>query len=317
MDAALRKAMRSAQKPHTGCDAELAAAYAEGRLKAGERERFEGHIAECTACRALTTAMLEELAPAAASPPRVPALWWRWQWAVPAMAGIVIVGSAVIYQQTRMEAPKTQMAVDRLETRSNVAPAEVPAAKPAPADRERAAARRSVAPATPARELKDDAVNRRDELAVATEPARQKQEQEQFVTAPVSVAQAPASGFKEKGADVREYDKKVVGAVVGGVAGPAKEEFTGARRQQLQKLQQAAAGAYALPDAAPLRAFTASGDRIWAVSDGGRIFRSTDGGKTWQKLESPATEDLVSVTLESETSLVVTDRKGNQHRLRP
>ena len=85
----------------------------------------------------------------------------------------------------------------------------------------------------------------------------------------------------------------------------------------MQKLQQVSAGAYALPDAAPLPAFTMSGDRIWAVSDGGRIFRSTDGGKTWQKLDSPTNEGLVSVTIESETRLVVTDRQGAQHRLRP
>src|SRR5713226_7132043 len=96
-DAAIRAALRSEAERLHACDAELAVAYFERRLDRRERQRFETHMAECAGCRSLTAAlarMFEAIEP-------VPARrLWGWRWAVPAMAGLVIVGSVVYYQRT-------------------------------------------------------------------------------------------------------------------------------------------------------------------------------------------------------------------------
>ncbi len=425
MDAALRKALRSAQKAHSGCDAELAAAYTEGRLKGVERRRFEGHLAECAACRGLTTAMLEELHPETVPP--VPAPAWsflRWRWAVPAMAGVLIVGSAVYFERQDIAPPA-----------ATVTPVAAPAQEPAPAaafesparaarnrrdevaEREKAgvetlADRRlqkeeqvavAQAPAAVAADLADankaknvSELRESDELrkAVATKPAgvvvgaaaetpsqaskaksvsesRGSDEPKRAVASKSgvvvgAVAGAPSQASKAKNVgEPRESDelKKavtsksagvVVGAVasrgselkkggdlgavaepprqsddlqkaaakpagvVGGAAGESSQSFAGSRRQQLQQFREGAAQPpFTLPDGAPLRALARSGNRIWAVSDGGRIYRSLDAGVTWEKLPSPTQNDLVSVDLESETSLMVVDKAGNRYKARP
>ncbi len=231
MDAALRKALRAAGRAD-GCDAELAAAYAEGRLKGADRERFESHIAACTACRALATAMLDEMAPPA--PPAAPVpfwMWLRWQWAVPAMAGVLIVGSAVYYQRiqtTARQAPLAQIALDRQQAREETRPVAIPVEPPPakPASNQIAAPRRRVAAQPPApaaeapppppprvqaeefRAMKDAAAgqdvasrlakNRRDEAAegerskpVATAEVGQQKKQEEFVTTAPAAAAPP------------------------------------------------------------------------------------------------------------------------------
>src|SRR5713226_4890537 len=94
LDAALRATLRSKAEHLPGCDAELAVAYLERRLDRQERQRFETHMAECAGCRALAAALAPELMPETAAP--VPAGHvWGWRWAVPAVAGLVIVGSVV------------------------------------------------------------------------------------------------------------------------------------------------------------------------------------------------------------------------------
>ena len=87
-DAALRQVLRAAG-PVAGCDVELAAAYAEGRLHGAERRQVESHLAECAACRGVATELLQERAPQEpAADPAPVRTWWRWQWAVPALAGV-------------------------------------------------------------------------------------------------------------------------------------------------------------------------------------------------------------------------------------
>lgn len=85
------------------CDWELVAAYAEGRLGLGEREKLEGHLAQCLACRRMATAMLEERPEAVAlvRERKADRPWWQqwnWNWAAPALATALIVGSVIFYQ---------------------------------------------------------------------------------------------------------------------------------------------------------------------------------------------------------------------------
>ena len=114
MDAALRRALQAGGGAVPGCDAELAAAYAEGRLHGAERQRLEAHLAECDPCRRLSTILLEERLEAEPRPRLAPARsWWRWQWAAPAMASVVIVASVVYYQREQVVSKPLSVAETR------------------------------------------------------------------------------------------------------------------------------------------------------------------------------------------------------------
>jgi hypothetical protein len=97
MDGALRRVLKPAAGGVAGCDPELNAAYAEGRLRGAERQKLEAHLAACGDCRRLVTEWMEETAAVVApAPGRV---WWHWRWAVPALAGMAIVGSVVYLRE--------------------------------------------------------------------------------------------------------------------------------------------------------------------------------------------------------------------------
>ncbi|MBI3694995.1 MAG: zf-HC2 domain-containing protein [Acidobacteria bacterium] len=316
MDAALRRALRSATGPATGCDAELTAAYAEGRLKGAERQRLESHLTLCASCRALATAMLQEKPESHHTAARP---WWSWRWAVPAMAGVVLVGSVVYYQRSQvLERPARQVA------QVVSAPAAPPAApqqradqsvirekavgggpEHAPASQPRAGERAGLAPA---------GIRRSIPKPTAPEPVAEPAS----LSEPAVVADALKSRLdenkKEAAAAPAQQQLLTAGQASGKMAAGAPAAYVQSAAANLAKQPFPPAP---LPEGAPLRHFTQRGPLVWAVSDGGRIFRSADGGETWTKLESPTTNDLVRVVWESETKLVVEDKQGNRYTLRP
>ena len=153
LDAALSTLLRSRSSQPQGCDAELAAAFAEGRLRGEEKERFQSHIADCARCRQLTTELLEDNLSAGAAPrPALGWQWWSWRWAAPVMAGGLIAVSAVYYQieQTRPLAldQKSDMPVEVAEAgKAEPAPKPTDATAPVPASRaEKPVPRRPQAP---------------------------------------------------------------------------------------------------------------------------------------------------------------------------
>ena len=86
---------------------ETLAAYAEGGLARAERQRFEAHLAACQECQQAVVRLVRltprsgDLAAARRQPaPR--AGLFRWRWAVPALAGIVLVGSFVYWERERI-----------------------------------------------------------------------------------------------------------------------------------------------------------------------------------------------------------------------
>ena len=98
MDGALRRVLKPDGGGVPGCDPERNAAYAEGRLTVAERRKLETHLAGCQDCRRLVTEWLaSEERPAPVAAPVWS--WWRWQWAAPALAGVVVV-SAVVWMRT-------------------------------------------------------------------------------------------------------------------------------------------------------------------------------------------------------------------------
>jgi len=98
-------------KPPAGrgpcADPETLAAYAEGGLAHAERRRFEAHLAACCNCQQAVVRLVR-LTPRsgdleAARRQTVPRFGlFRWRWAVPALAGIVLVGSFVYWERERI-----------------------------------------------------------------------------------------------------------------------------------------------------------------------------------------------------------------------
>jgi len=342
LDAALRAALRPGPDPVPGCDVELAVAYAEGRVKGAERGNVETHLAQCAACRALATTLLEELLPETPAPAPVRP-WWSLRWAIPALAGVAIVVSMVWNQREQVLQRPTSVVAVR------------PAAAPVPPDISGGASQ--VGAATPTRRKAGAAGSRNEPIpeagrrgrenekeedaAPATQPARRDdalvargpqeravaQSEERHVEGKLElraaadkepagkladeVAAASADFAKQKPAELADRDAKqqAGNTVTGGPLGLTTSPNSARLAYK--------AGSYRLPAGAPLRHFAQRGGRLWAVSDGGRIFRSLDGGQTWQPLPSPTTEDLVKVEWESEDSLRLEDKRGNQYRIKP
>lgn len=101
-------------------DPELLAAYAEGQLPPKARERLEQHLAACAACQAAVVRLVrlapQESAAAAAAAgtqtaraPRTP-LVFRWRWALPTLAGVILVGSFIYYERFQIVAPRPSTA---------------------------------------------------------------------------------------------------------------------------------------------------------------------------------------------------------------
>ncbi len=100
-------------------DPELLAAYAEGRLPSPARELLERHLAACAACQTAVVRLVRlapqesvvgsaAARPEAAAPAHGPA--FRWRWALPALAGVALVGSFVYYERGRIVAPDQPVA---------------------------------------------------------------------------------------------------------------------------------------------------------------------------------------------------------------
>ena len=105
-------------------DPELLAAYAEGQLPTKGRERLEQHLAACAACQAAVVRLVrlapqESAAARAASgtqasrAPRISPVF-RWRWALPTLAGVILVGSFIYYEQFQIVRPGPSPAPTRV-----------------------------------------------------------------------------------------------------------------------------------------------------------------------------------------------------------
>jgi len=365
LDGVLGPALRSTDRNPPGCDAERAAAYVEGQLAGRERKSFEAHLAGCAACRSLAATLARELLPPAREPASARRWegWWSWRWAVPSMAAVAVIGSAVFYQWERIAPPAVQEPVlEAKAAKAPVAPVESgpePAALPAPEvqkrDKEAAQLRDERSRRVAAVDLElDDARTRKLQTAADTYKkagvretegvAQQAQPDSQNAVA--SRLRQSADGFSQNLQEQRQNENKQAGqagpaaadsvraivssrtaappatkVVLGGIAKEKAEVASEEAGKPAPRRDSASAPSpeqvYRLPGNAPLNHWVLQGSRLWAVSNGGRVFRSNDGGRSWERLESLTTADLVRIELESETSLVVTDRQGNRHRLAP
>ncbi|HYM10931.1 MAG TPA: hypothetical protein VEU62_09365, partial [Bryobacterales bacterium] len=256
--------------------------------------------------------------------------WWmlNWRWAVPALAGVAIVGSVVYYQREQVLERRTA-ALPAAQTAAApsppAAPAVAPAAQPpareeAPsADLPRRAAARARKDASPL-PAAERAPGPAPASSVTEAELRKKQNARGFVAGapvtPPAAAPVPAPGAiggvaptAEKTAAVRDETSDAASAkVTAGLAGARAQSAALTNRLDL----------LVLPGGARPRSLLEHDSRLWAVCDGGRIFRSADHGRTWTSIESPTTADLVSVKWDAERNLLlVTDRQGAEYRVKP
>lgn len=179
---------------------ELLAAYAEGQLPAASRERLESHLASCAACQTAVVRLVR-LAPQesavasatagvrAAQPARAP--FFRWRWAVPALAGVVLVGLFVYTDRERLvETGKSDAPV--MTAARPAAPAE---SKTAPEAESARALSAAAVPRPPSREMQIARDVRGAPAPAATEKDQDRQQQRQQAPAPEVAPQqaAPAA----------------------------------------------------------------------------------------------------------------------------
>jgi hypothetical protein len=268
---------------------------------------------------------MEELAPEPPAEEPSPArAWWRWQWAVPALAGMLVVGSVVFYQREkvlRQSAPGPAAQIAQLEKPEKEIPSPAaqpvePSPEPTPAERRndsRPAARVGadrVAPAAPPAAAAG---------GYRSAEASQVLDRQEAASAHVAGNAGPPAAVAAPAAP----PPAAVGQVREGERGQSDQRLRAGAVEEKQKAtvmfaKRADEGLAPLPEGAPLRASTREGDRIWAISDGGLVFRSTDGGRTWTRLASPTTADLVLIRWDPQArQVVVVDRQGAEYRVEP
>jgi hypothetical protein len=231
----------------------------------------------------LVTEWLEETAAVAApAPARV---WWHWRWAVPALAGMAIVGSVVYFREPppKPAEPIRQVAAAlpaQNEAKELVKEKEAP---PPPAVRRE----------RPARAAKP--------VAVPSAPSAPPAAAAEAVAADFAAAPSSRVTREEQASELRK-------------AAPAPASV-GASTLRQRRDELAAA---ALPDGTAPRSTYRRGTRVWAVSQSGGLFHSTDSGATWQSLEHPAAAPLVRVDWDAQQDLlVVEDKDGRSYRVQP
>jgi hypothetical protein len=130
---------------------ETLAAYAEGGLAHAERRRLEAHLAACYNCQQAVVRLVR-LTPrsgaleAARRQPAPRFGLFRWRWAVPALAGIVLVGSFVYWERERI----TRTGVEGVQQARKSAEVAAPPSAPTPAAAEPQPAKSAPAASAPA-----------------------------------------------------------------------------------------------------------------------------------------------------------------------
>ena len=188
-------------KPPAGgepcADPETLAAYAEGGLARAERRRFEAHLAACYDCQQAVVRLVR-LTPrsgdleAARRQPAPRFGLFRWRWAVPALAGIVLVGSFVYWERERI----TRTGVEGLQQARKSAERTAPPSPAPPATAEPQPAKSAPAASTLA-----DQAKRPAELPHAERKLDERAEKETtvpaaaggFAPAPAAARQSPAA----------------------------------------------------------------------------------------------------------------------------
>lgn len=269
-----------------GCpDLSDVAAFAEGNLEGGERERFERHVAGCQRCLELlaTLARIDEQASIAAEARvRDRRAWWRWL--VPATVAATAAGVYLLVQPAEpgksarvTEEPAQAVVADgRLAERSDQVVGG-------------AVARNEPRPASPPQPIRPAATPPPADAAAPArskgpEPAAKEEAAPAVPAAPAQADQAqamPSKGIAASG-EARAQASR-----------PAEREPALA---EPALTAQAAAPRPSLPDRRELGTTSAAhwveasapgGTTRWRFGPGTAVSRSLDGGRTWEPGTTP------------------------------
>jgi hypothetical protein len=253
IDRLLRQVLKAdaATTPVEDCpDAEVLAAWADGRLTGPMQSAAVSHLSACARCQAIVGEL------ARIEPPSERGTWWRHgvrlRWLVPATA---VAAAVVIW----LVVPSTPPSIDQVATQQTPqAENEPPASVSQPSS--------DVRPASPAQSVP------------ALEPPAERQRAQVPPTAALESPTAAPSVRDERAdfaAGRAAPTQADADAAIGGVA--AKKEMPDARAAALPQRAPVAATAVARP------LTVASPDRSvnWRIEVNGAIARSSDGGSTW------------------------------------
>ena len=282
-------------------DAEMLAAYVDRTLSTAEAQAVEAHAASCGPCTQMMAMLVDsdpeaaadavpedDRAPAAAparaprTEPRASASWWRWGFAIPALAAVLVLGVWLSSMLPGGRSPDVTDVMARNEPAeraakaAEAAPQVTPQSSPSlPAESSAASARQEpaappVAPAPPARrDEARDALER--QVKVAPPPSADDRLADSSSPPAQLASPPPAPETFAKAEDSGARAARAEDAVQGRAA--AAQAQRGARNERQQE-------ALAFTPA-PLLLTSGNGRVQWRIT-GTTIARSNDGGSTWQ-----------------------------------
>jgi hypothetical protein len=314
-----------AREPRQQCpEVALIAAYCERSLPRDERDAVERHLAGCAPCRAELSAIARatrEMEAAGAAEPRL-RRWWSSTPVGLAVASSIAVVVAIglgrdYYHQEASEPARPPMM--RMAANS----------PPAVADQ---AARLAAKRVEPANELK---TRKRAKAPVTSSGAATGRMLGEAAPAapPASVLQAPSRSEKIAGAPAGPSAQVMSGAAAGGATGSASvptfakpwrhntvTSADGSVRWEfgtggiIERLLPGGMKTTHVPGVTVelLAGSAPSSSVCWIVGRAGTVLRTVDG-LHWEKINSPTSADLVSVSAPSADAAVVADRDAHRY----
>lgn len=284
-------------------DAEMLAAYAEGRLAGDQRTRFEQHIAACLSCqtaivRLVRLAPAESAAAAAAGSAKAARAPWfslRLRFAVPVLASALLVGSFVYLERENIVQPP-QSDLHRAVRTDAIAP-------PPAATREEARTepkldadvkKRAVAPAGRVKNEKDESRDRFSPEPPASKPAQLEAQSKRQAPGGGFAQQAPAPRVLEDRRDAA-FGSARAGAVVGGVPAPPAPA---AAPRMAERDQMAERTAVTLSKAAAPGKLLASGSKQFLLDSEGQLKSNLAPSTDWLMVRLPGGARALDYTVQ-------------------
>jgi hypothetical protein len=261
-------------------DAQVLAAWAEGRLSSAEAANVEAHVADCGSCQHLLAVFAQTEPPAHSA--TLPA-WRRWRlgWVVPAAAAATV---AAIW----ISIPEDQRTAE-LQHRDALSIPDAARERPTSP----AAAADASAPALEKKAVRPDAPPASSPAPALSDRAEQRSLDE---VAPLAAAREAES--KERDADLK-----------------AKTAAPPPRSPEQTPNRAAAAQAPAgFLRQAPSEVISPDPLIRWRILPEGRLERSADAGKTWQAVSFPQPISVTAVLAPASTTAIVTTADGRRFR---
>lgn len=277
-------------------EAEVLAAWSEGRLPARESTAVETHLASCDDCQELLAVFARTAPPPVVSgSPGLSGVEgsrtnWHLRWAIPIAAAATVAAIWVaIPEDQRQTEPQLRDAFSVPDPAPS--DARKPDTPPAPTETPAAAENKQVSPrrdASPPAALADRAEQEKSLDSVSPRETALAKERDQDLKAEAAAApQAARAAPSTPAAPV-----------------PAQEQNRPGVEERARLLRQSALVEVVSPDP----------QVRWRIQSSGRLERSTNAGKTWDPVTLPQPLTVTDVRALSATTAIVTAADGRQFR---